>query len=92
MKVYRISDTRTNEICCGLTVSSTIKTQPMIVDNQYYKYYPDFKEEDIGTETSNMFVDTLVLSNLYLKGMGGDELYIVAKIVPSHSNVGMIIC
>jgi DNA-directed RNA polymerase beta' subunit len=44
----------------------------MIVDNQYYKCYPDFKEEDIGTETSNMFVDTLVMSNLYLKGLGAD--------------------
>lgn len=44
----------------------------MIVDNQYYQFYPDFNVEDIGKDTSNMFIDTLVMSNLYLKGLGGD--------------------
>ena len=42
------------------------------VDDTLYKYYPRIREEDIGKDTSNKFVDSLNLSNLYLPGMGGD--------------------
>lgn len=65
-------DTRTNEICTGVLVASTIKTKPMIVDNNYYEFYPDFQDKDIGVDTSNMFTDTLSMSNLYLAGLGAD--------------------
>ena len=44
----------------------------MIIDNIYYEYYPKIREEDIGTDTSNKFIDTMNFSNLYLQGMGGD--------------------
>jgi hypothetical protein len=44
----------------------------MYVGENFYKYYPKFKDEDIGKDTSNMFIDTCVMSNLYLVGMGGD--------------------
>ena len=44
----------------------------MIVDGKFYKYYPKVRQEDIGKNTSNMFVDTMQMSNLYLKGIGGD--------------------
>ena len=50
----------------------------MIVENQFYEYYPYFEDKDIGTDTSNMFIDTLVLSNLYLGGMGADRIKLVA--------------
>jgi hypothetical protein len=30
------------------------------------------REKDIGTDTSNVFVDTLRFSNLYLNSIGGD--------------------
>ena len=43
----------------------------MIVNNTFYKYYPKIRQEDIGKNTSNMFVDTMQISNLYLKGIGG---------------------
>lgn len=48
----------------------------MIIETKFgrreYKYYPKIREEDIGTDTSNKFVDTLNMSNLYLDGIGGD--------------------
>lgn len=37
-----------------------------------YKWYPKIREENIGMDTSNTFVDTLRFSNTYLAGMGGD--------------------
>ena len=45
----------------------------MYFNNTYYRFYPKIREEDIGSNTSNKFVDTLNLSNLYLPGMGGDK-------------------
>ena len=44
----------------------------MYFNGQYYRYYPKIREEDIGSNTSNKFVDTLNISNLYLSGMGAD--------------------
>ena len=44
----------------------------MTVGNEYYPYYPDFEDSDIGKDTSNMFSDTLSMSNLYLAGLGAD--------------------
>ena len=45
----------------------------MYIGNTFYKYYPKIREEDIGIDTSNKFIDTLQLSNLYLPGIGGDR-------------------
>lgn len=55
-----------------VTVSSTKETEPMIINNEIYKFYPKIREEDIGSNTSNKFVDTLQMSNLHLKSIGGD--------------------
>lgn len=44
----------------------------MVVDGKLYKWYPDISEKEIGGETSNKFVDTLSISNLYLSGAGAD--------------------
>lgn len=44
----------------------------MVVDGKFYENYPDIKQEDIGADTSHMFIDSINLSNLYLEGMGGD--------------------
>ena len=46
--------------------------EPLYYNGQYYKLYPKIKDEDIGTNTSNKFVDALIISNLVLKGAGGD--------------------
>ena len=44
----------------------------MYFNNTFYKYYPKIREDEIGKNTGNKYVDTLKLSNLYLPGLGGD--------------------
>lgn len=52
---------------------STIKeTEKIYVDGKYYPFYPKIRQKDIGTNTSDKFIDTLMISNLMLKGAGGD--------------------
>jgi hypothetical protein len=65
-------DKFTNQIITKVTVSCTKTSEPMYFNGQFYQYYPRIREEDIGTDTSNKFIDTMNFSNLYLKGMGGD--------------------
>lgn len=65
-------DSRFNEITTEIEVSSTKNTEQIYFNNTYYKYYPIIREEDIGSNTGNKFVDTLKLSNLYLPGLTGD--------------------
>ena len=65
-------DSRFNQVPVKLVVSSTKKTEPFYVNGKYYKYYPSIKQEDIGTDTSNKFIDTLQFSNLLLKGFTAD--------------------
>lgn len=65
-------DSFANQITTQAVISSTKETEPMYFDNTFYKFYPKIRREDIGTDTSNKFVDTMKLSNLYLPAMGGD--------------------
>ena len=44
----------------------------MVIGNKFYKNYPMIRQKDIGSNTSNKFIDTLNISNLYLDGIGGD--------------------
>lgn len=61
-----------NQITTKVIVSSTKETEPMYIEDKYYPYYPKIKDEDIGKNTSNSFVNTLIMSNLHLDAMGGD--------------------
>lgn len=61
-----------NQITTKVIVSSTKETEPMYIEDKYYPYYPKIRDEDIGTNTSNSFINTIVLSNLHLDAMGGD--------------------
>lgn len=65
-------DSRTNQITTQIEIASTNETEPMYVNNQYYKHYPKFRDEDIGIDTSSSFIDTVNISNLYIGGMGAD--------------------
>lgn len=65
-------DTYFNQFPTKVKVSSTIKTEPMVVGGTFYKSYPYIRQNDIGTNTSNLFIDSLNISNLYLDGIGGD--------------------
>lgn len=61
-----------NTIYTKVRVSTTKSTEGVYVNGEYYRWYPRIREEDIGKNTSNLFIDTLCLSNLHLKGLGGD--------------------
>lgn len=61
-----------NTIYTKVRVSTTSTTEGVYVGGQYYRWYPKLREKDIGTNTSDIFIDTLCLSNLHLKGLGGD--------------------
>lgn len=63
-----------NQVPTGIKVSSTLETEPLYYNNEYYPLYPKIREEDIGKDTSGSFVDTLQMSNLLLDGLGADQL------------------
>lgn len=61
-----------NTIYTGIEISSTTETEPLIIYNDFYRFYPKIRESDIGSSSSSKFVDTMQLSNLYLDGAGAD--------------------
>ena len=65
-------DKYSNQITTGIILSSTKETEPVIINNEFYPYYPKIRQEDLYTDTSNKFVDTMQISNLYLEGMCAD--------------------
>ena len=65
-------DSRFNSIVTEIDVASTKDTEPMYVNGVFYKHYPKIRQEDISTNTATSFVDTILLSNLYLPGAGAD--------------------
>ena len=66
-------DSYTNQIATKIRVSSTKDTEQLVLNGEYYPFYPKIRESDIGLDTSNRFVDTLQMSNNYLSGMGADK-------------------
>lgn len=65
-------DSMYNQFPSQIIVASTNETEPMHYKGTFYKYYPKIRPEDIGSNTSNTFVDTLRVSNLMLKIILGD--------------------
>lgn len=65
-------DTIYNQFATKVRINSTNETEGMLVDEKFYPDYPKFTKDDIGTNTSNMFIDTINISNLYLPAIGGD--------------------
>lgn len=55
-----------------VTVLSTRKTVPMYIDDKFYQYYPDINLSLPSNDVETLFTETLELSNLYLKALGGD--------------------
>ena len=55
-----------------MRVLSTIETEPMVIGNKFYKWYPKIRQTDIGKNTSNMFIDTCNIANPYCGLMGAD--------------------
>ena len=65
-------DSYFNQIPLMVNVSSTIETESVVINGTVYKKYPKIRQEDMGMDTSNSFIDTMNLSNIYLKSIGGD--------------------
>lgn len=65
-------DSYFNTIYTGIEISSTKETEPLYVAGEFYPFYPKIRREDILQYTSNKFIDTMQVCNLYLKGMGAD--------------------
>lgn len=61
-----------NQFPCGIHVSSTVETEPLVVNGVLYEHYPKIREEDVNKNTTSAFVDTLNISNVYLESIGGD--------------------
>ena len=55
-----------------MRVLSTVKTEPMVINGKLYKWYPKIRQEDIGKDTSNKFIDTCSIANPYCILMGAD--------------------
>ena len=65
-------DTFYNEFATKIRLSSTIETEKVTINGVTYDYYPKIRKEDIGTDTSNKFIDTMNICNGYLDSIGGD--------------------
>jgi hypothetical protein len=61
-----------NQFPTKIVVSSTKETEAIYYNGEFYKYYPKIRNEDLNTNTSNVFIDTLMISNLMLSAIGGD--------------------
>lgn len=53
-------------------ISTIPEVEPVYVDGRFYRWYPKIRENDIGSNTSNRFIDTLNICNLQLKAIVGD--------------------
>lgn len=65
-------DSYFNTIYTGIEVASTTETEPIILDGEYYRFYPKIRMEDILSNSTSKFIDTMQISNVYLSGMGAD--------------------
>jgi hypothetical protein len=65
-------DSSYNQFPTKIVVSSTKETETIYYGETLYKWYPKIRDEDIGTDTSDKFIDTLNICNLFLKIIIGD--------------------
>lgn len=65
-------DSYFNQFTSQANISSTIETEPMVINGKLYKWYPKIRQEDIDKDTSNKFVDTCSIANPYCILMGAD--------------------
>lgn len=65
-------DSYFNQVPLIPNISSTLNTESIIVSGRLYKNYPIIRDDLIGTDTSNMFIDTMNIFNPYLKTLSGD--------------------
>ena len=65
-------DSYFNQLYTKIHISSMVKTEPMVINGKFYRWYPSISQQDIGSNTSNKFIDTLSMANPYCILMGAD--------------------
>ena len=65
-------DSYFNQLYNKIRISSTNETECLVINGELYRWYPKIRVEDIGSDTSNKFVDSLNMCNLHCAGMGAD--------------------
>lgn len=65
-------DSYFNQFTCKANITSTIETEPMVINGRLYKWYPKIRQEDIDEDTSNKFIDTCSIANPYCILMSAD--------------------
>ena len=84
-------DSYLNQYPTKVNIKSTVKTEPMVIklgfdDNEkFYKWYPMIREEDMYTNTSPLFEDTLSISNGLIAAMGMDYDGDTATVKPLYT-------
>lgn len=61
-----------NVFPCKIHVLSTIETEPIMINTRVYNTYPKIDINMSKEKVAINFLDTVTMSNLYLKGLGGD--------------------
>jgi len=56
----------------GVEVVSTTKTTPVLINGVVYPHYPVIDVSLPKSKVATLFIDTVTMSNMYLKGLGGD--------------------
>ena len=78
-------DSYLNQYPTKIRVKSTNKTEPIVIDGKMYKWYPRIRKEDIGTNTSPLFSDTMSICNGLISGMGMDYDGDTATVKPIYT-------
>lgn len=65
-------DSYLNQFPSQVNIKSTVKTEPVVINGKLYRWYPSIKKEDIGSNTSPLFDDTLSISNGLIEVMSLD--------------------
>ena len=65
-------DSYFNQFSCGANIACTVDYESMVINGKLYKWYPKIRQEDIGSNTANKFVDTCSIANPYCVLMGAD--------------------
>lgn len=65
-------DSYFNQLYTKMHIASTSETECVVINGKLYKWYPKLRQEDIGTDTSNKFIDSLSMANPYCGLMGAD--------------------
>lgn len=65
-------DSYLNQYPSQIRIKSTTKTEAVVISGELYKWYPKIRKEDIGTNTSPLFEDTLSISNGLIGAMMAD--------------------